>query len=216
MAACMERMIEHQLRARGLTEPRLLEAMARVPRHRFVSPQDVERAYDDCALPLTSGQTISQPYIVAYMTQWLAPAPGQRVLEVGVGSGYQAAVLAELGVRVIGVERHPALAASARDRLAELGYLGRVEVVVGDGTLGWPAQATYDRIIVTAAAPYLPRALVEQIAAGGRIVIPIGPRESQHLYVCDRVGDQLRDVRLIPCRFVPLLGVDGWPSEAEA
>jgi len=206
----IQQMVERQLRGRGIRDERVLGAMAAVPRHRFVRAEDIDRAYDDAALPIEAGQTISQPYIVAWMTQALQLQSGQSVLEIGTGCGYQAAVLVEMGGRVTTVERHEDLAALARRRLADLGYAERAEVVVGDGTLGWPPYAPYDRIIVTAAAPYLPRPLEEQVRPGGRIVIPIGGRENQHLYTCDRLEDRIRDVRQIACRFVPLVGAEGW------
>lgn len=211
-------MVEHDLRRRGVRDPRVLEAMRRVPRHRFVPGMPVERAYADRALPTAEGQTISQPYIVARMTELLHVDPGVRVLEIGTGSGYQAAVLATLGARVVSVERSPALAERARQVLADvLGEIEAVEdgdaavrVVVGDGTLGWPEGAPYDRIMVTAAAPSVPEAYREQLADPGLIVIPLGDREQQYLTVIQRREGQFVQTRDTGCRFVPLVGEAGW------
>jgi protein-L-isoaspartate(D-aspartate) O-methyltransferase len=209
-AAEREQMVVEQLEARGIRDRRVLDALRRVPRHLFVGPQWRDRAYEDMPLPIGERQTISQPYMVALMTEALAPAPGERVLEVGTGSGYQAAVLAELGARVVSVERLPAIAARARDVLDSLGYDDRVTVEVGDGTLGWPASAPYDGIVVTAAGPGLPRPLVEQLAAGGRLVLPIGEEELQTLVRVRRGPSGLAEEYLGECRFVKLIGDYGW------
>lgn len=209
-AAARDRMVERQIAARGVRDPRVLEAMRQVPRHLFVPERHRGEAYADRALPNAEGQTISQPYMVALMTEALAVSPGNRVLEVGTGSGYQAAVLARLGAAVFSIERHPALAAAARTALAEAGS-GQVVVSVGDGSEGLPAEAPFDRILVTAAAPEVPRALQEQLAAGGRLVIPVGPRSMQHLVVVSRLeSGEFRTEASHGCIFVPLVGRYGW------
>lgn len=205
-------MVDRQLRHRGLCDEAVLEAMRVVPRHLFVPKSHRAEAYADRALPTMEGQTISQPYIVALMTQLLRVTAGLRVLEVGTGSGYQAAVLVHLGARVVTVESHATLADSARLRLAGLQLDDRVEVVVGDGTMGWPQQSPYDRIIVTAAAPQTPGALRDQLAGDGRIVIPLGDRSSQQLVVLERRGQRWTEQKQLPCRFVSLVGADGWPE----
>ena len=185
-------MVAEQLEARGIDDPELLRAFATVERHRFV---DGDEPYGDHALPVGSGQTISQPYVVAMMTAAGGPAQGWRganVLEVGTGSGYQAAVLAELGADVTTIERHEALATTARQRLTEAGYGDRVEVVVGDGTQGWPARGPYRSILVTAGGPSVPGPLLEQLdRSGGRLVMPVGNREHQFLTLVVRDGDTL-------------------------
>lgn len=205
------RMVREQIEQRGIRDPEVLEAMRRVPRHLFV---DSAWAYEDRALPLAHGQTISQPFVVALMSQAARPAPGwhgARVLEVGTGSGYQAAVLAELGAAVVSVERDPDLSAQAARNLEAAGYSG-VLTEVGDGTGGWPAGAPYDAIVVTAAGPMIPEPLREQLAAeGGRLVIPIGDREGQWLTLVERHGDEWQDRRLEPVVFVPLIGEHGYP-----
>jgi len=173
-------MVEHQLRRRGIRDERVLAAFLKVPRHKFVRPQDLWVAYDDYPLPIGYGQTISQPYIVALMTELLALKGDERVLEVGTGSGYQAAILAELAKEVITIERIPELARRAQRVLTDLGYRN-VTVLVGDGSLGAPDFAPFDAIIVTAAAPHPPKALLEQLKDGGRLVIPIGDRTLQEL-----------------------------------
>jgi protein-L-isoaspartate(D-aspartate) O-methyltransferase len=203
-------MVDRQLRARGIRNRAVLEAMLRVPRHRFVPPTDRELAYADRALPTADGQTISQPYIVALMTEALGVRGGQRVLEIGAGSGYQGAVLAELGARVVSVETRPALAEAARDLLQDLGYADRIRVVVGDGSLGWPDGAPYERIIVTAAAPHVPAACRRQLADGGRIVIPLGDLQLQKLTTLDMCGGRWTTSTTTACRFVPLVGEDAW------
>jgi len=203
-------MVAEQLQARGIHDPAVLAAVRRVPRHLFVAPSLQERAYDDTPLPIGERQTISQPYMVALMTQALELKGGERVLEVGTGSGYQAAVLAELGARVVSLERIPALAARAREVLGALGYLDRVKVEVADGTLGWPAEAPYDAILVTAGAPQIPRPLLEQLTPRGRLVLPMGEEELQTL-VRIRPGPRgLVEEYLGECRFVKLLGTYGW------
>ncbi|MCC7261918.1 MAG: protein-L-isoaspartate(D-aspartate) O-methyltransferase [Candidatus Latescibacteria bacterium] len=203
-ARLRRRMVEEQLRRRDIAEPEVLRAMGEVPRHLFVPERLREYAYEDHALAIEAGQTISQPYIVAFMTQALQVGKGDRVLEIGTGSGYQAAVLAELGVRLYSIEIVPGLAASARKRLAALGY-DRVEVRLGDGNLGWPEQAPFAAIIVTAAPEHIPPALVSQLAEGGRLVLPVGKGE-QELLRLTRTGGETRVDTLLPVRFVPMTG----------
>jgi len=208
--AARERMIADQLAARGLQDAAVLEAIRRVPRHLFLEPALWERAYDDTPLPIGERQTISQPYMVALMTEALELRAGERVLEVGTGSGYQAAVLCELGAPVVSLERIPALAERARDILARLGYEEQVRVVVADGTLGWPAGAPWDAILVTAGAPQIPRPLIEQLATDGRLVLPMGDDELQTLVRIRRRASGLAEEYLGECRFVKLLGSYGW------
>lgn len=190
----------------GIRDPRVMNAMARVPRDEFVSSADRDAAYGDHALPIGEGQTISQPYVVARMTELLAPEPEHRVLEVGTGSGYQAAVLAELVREVISIERHAALAEAARDRLERLGYRN-VRVIHADASLGYPADAPYDRILITAAAPRIDPAVAQQLTADGRLVAPVGDMEIQELVVRDARG---REERHGAVRFVPLRGEAGF------
>ncbi len=204
-----ERMVRSQLAARGISDVRVLEAMRTVPRHLFVPAHMVGSAYRDSPLPIGQGQTISQPYIVAYMTEQLELKGDERVLEIGTGSGYQAAILSLLADRVVTVERFPGLAQEAQERLAALGY-DNVRVVVGDGSLGWPDEAPYDAIIVTAAAPEVPAPLKEQLADGGRLVAPVGPRWTQELVKIRRVGGEFKVIPLIGVAFVPLIGRHGW------
>jgi protein-L-isoaspartate(D-aspartate) O-methyltransferase len=199
-----------QLRARGIDDERVLDAMAAVPRELFVPPELRVRAYDDAALPIGDGQTISQPYMVALICSLLALRGGERVLDVGTGSGYQAAVLAELGAEVHSIERIPELAAQARGALRDAGYADRVEVHVGDGTLGLPDEAPFAAIAVAAAAPGLPRSLYDQLAERGRLVVPVGPRREQLLEVVVRSPEGPATLRSVPCRFVPLLGAEGF------
>ncbi len=187
--------------------------MSILPRDRFVPSRWRSHAYADEALPLASGQSISQPYMVARMTELLEPRPGYRVLEVGTGSGYQAAVLAQLGCSVVSVERHAALADAARARLEELGLAGAVKIVVGDGSLGRAEDAPFEGIVVTAAAPALPDALAAQLADGGRLVIPVGPRRRQELVLVVRHGDSFERRECGACVFVPLIGESGFPED---
>jgi protein-L-isoaspartate(D-aspartate) O-methyltransferase len=207
--AAKQQMLQRQLRRRGICDPRVLAAMAKAPREQFISPELRHEAYADCALAIDCGQTISQPYMVALMTQALELSGGEKVLEIGTGSGYQAAVLAELVRQVITVERHPDLSAAAGAVLRQLGY-GNVTLIVGDGTLGWPEQAPYDRIIVTAAAAQTPPALLEQLADGGLLVIPVGGADVQMLQAIRRAGPMYKVANLSACRFVPLVGAEGW------
>jgi protein-L-isoaspartate(D-aspartate) O-methyltransferase len=195
----------------GVRNRRVLTAIAAVPRDEFVRDQSKADAWENRALPIEAGQTISQPLIVGLMSQALQLEGEERVLEIGTGSGYQAAVLAELAGEVISLERHASLAEHARELLKSLEY-DNVEVVEGDGTLGWPERAPYDGIIVTAAAPHLPRPLEEQLSMkpGSRIVIPIGRADEQELIVYERTASGLREMSLGPVRFVPLIGKEGW------
>jgi len=203
-------MVERQLRDRGIADARVLAAMERVPRELFVLPDLRDRAYDDAALPIGEGQTISQPYMVARICEELALEGGERVLDVGTGSGYQAAVIAELAGEVHSVERIPALADRARAALAAAGYGDRVHVHVGDGTLGLSAHAPYAAIAVAAAAPEVPAALYEQLEPGGRLVVPVGGRWEQLLDVVVRSPDGPLVAHTVPCRFVPLVGEEGF------
>ena len=208
-------MVVHQLERRGIKDKRVLEAMASVPREAFVPGVPANLAYDDRALPIDAGQTISQPYMVARMTELLEVEDGDCILEVGTGSGYGAAVLARLGARVTTIERHADLADTARERLAAEGVRD-VDVRIGDGSVGAPDEAPWDGIVVTAAAPAIPDALREQLAIGARLVIPVGPRYQQDLIVVERRGsndwDEWSDGAVV---FVPLVGEGGW-SEAES
>ncbi len=208
--ALRERMVATQIRGRGLRNSRLLAAFLHVPRHLFCSPgTSLSAAYADHPLPIEHGQTISQPYIVAEMTSWLELHPGARVLEVGTGSGYQAAILACLAGEVHSIERVPELAELARNRLNLLGFKN-VTVYVGDGAEGRPAAAPFDGIVVTAAAPDTPDPLKQQLAEGGRLVIPVGPRQVQELLIWERHGKRFDLRRAGGCRFVPLIGPHGW------
>ena len=209
--AARARMIADDLIPRGIRDARVLEAMGRVLREAFVPPADHARAYADQALPIGEGQTISQPYMVASMTEALALAGGERVLEIGTGSGYQTAILAELAHEVISVERRPELASRARARLAALGY-HNVQIVIGDGSLGHPGAAPYDAILVTAGAPRLPESLKAQLSEGGRLVIPVGSREHQELRVVRREQEGFVESTRDACVFVPLVGSEGWPG----
>jgi protein-L-isoaspartate(D-aspartate) O-methyltransferase len=203
-------MVLDQLRRRGIQDQRVLAALARVPRERFVPAVIRDQACADRALAIGHGQTISQPFMVGVMTEALKVEPGDRVLEIGTGSGYQAAVLATLGAEVYTVERVPELASTARARLDELGF-GDVRVRVDDGSLGWPGQAPFERIVVTAAAPSVPAPLLEQLSPeGGRLVVPVGARDLQDLVVVERFGNERVTEKMLECRFVPLLGSEGW------
>ena len=204
-----KQMVERQIVAQGVKDARLIAAMKKVPRHLFVPEALQYQAYEDHPLPIGDGQTISQPYMVALMTEALELKGGERVLEIGTGSGYQAAILAELCGKVFTVERIDKIARRARQTLDDLKY-HNIAVRIGDGTLGWAEYAPYDRIIVTAGAPELPKAYWEQLAEGGRIAIPVGDREEQSLIIIDKKnGKELRR-DFGGCVFVPLLGKDGW------
>lgn len=204
-------MVEVQLRRRGIRDERVLQAMLEVPRHEFVPAPYQPEAYDDRPIAIGDGQTISQPYIVAAMTEAARVEPGDKVLEIGTGSGYQAAVLAKLGAQVTTMERIPRLAETARARLSRLGY-GGIQVIAEDGSEGYPQGAPYAAILVTAAAPAVPHVLTGQLDEGGRLVIPVGTLRLQTLQViCKRVnGLSIRD--LDPCQFVPLVGKQAWPE----
>ena len=203
-------MVERQLRRRGIDDERVLAAMGRVPRELFVPPELREEAYEDAALPIGCGQTISQPYMVARICEELALRGGERVLDVGTGSGYQAAVLAELAGEVHSIELVPELAVRAEAALAEAGYGERVVVHVGDGTKGLPERAPFAAIAVAAAAPSVPATLYEQLVPRGRLVVPVGRRRMQYLEVVVRSPEGPAVVRSVPCRFVPLLGEAGF------
>ena len=202
-------MVARQIRERGVCSVRVLAAMEAVPRHLFVPLERVADAYADEALPVGEGQTISQPYVVAASAEALALEGDERVLEVGAGTGYQAAVLSLLAREVIAVETIPTLAESARERLARLGY-SNVRVEEGDGSLGIPSSAPFDAILVSAAAPAVPQPLVDQLADGGRLVIPVGETDHQHLLRIVKEGNHTKEQNLFPCRFVPLVGRFGW------
>jgi len=205
-------MVANQLRNRGITDERVLAAMGAVPREKFV-PDRVQRdAYADEALPIDAGQTISQPFMVARMTEDLRVQPGDRILEIGTGSGYQAAILAWLGAHVTSLERQHALIEPARERLATLDLAGDVTIREADGSLGDPAGAPWDAILVTAGAPAIPDELREQLADGGRLVIPVGDQNRQILTVVTRRGDEWDERADGACIFVPLIGAGGWAS----
>ena len=204
-----ERMVVEQIEARGIHDRAVLAAMRAVPRHRFVEASLQDRAYDDSPLPIGERQTISQPYMVAIMTEALGVRAGARVLEIGTGSGYQAAILAELGTRLVTLERIPVLAERARRVLEMLGY-DEVRVEVADGTLGWAEGAPYDAIVVTAGAPRIPRPLVQQLAPGGCLVLPMGEDDLQTLVRIRRGPAGLVEEYLGECRFVKLFGCYGW------
>jgi len=207
-------MVERQIRQRGIRTPRVLDAMASVPRHLFIPPQLSANAYLDEPLPIGEAQTISQPFMVAAMAEALSLEGSEKVLEVGAGSGYQAAVLSLLAREVTAVESQLALAAAARERLARLGY-SNVRIVEGDGSLGWPADAPYEAILVTAAAPAVPPPLIEQLAEGGRLVIPVGSVKDQELLRVMKIGGEVTQQSLFACRFVPLLGRYGWQQKSK-
>jgi protein-L-isoaspartate(D-aspartate) O-methyltransferase len=204
-------MVAVQLRRRGIHDERVLWAMERVPRHEFVAPAFWGKAYDDDPVPIGEGQTVSQPYIVAYMLEALRIDPDHRVLEVGTGTGYQAALLGELAREVVTIERHARLAETARRNLAGLGY-SNVMVVHGDGTQGYPQRAPYDRIIVAAAAPHIPTSLWDQLSAGGRMILPLGSTGVQEVVLVRKDHGEPLTQRLDGCRFVPLIGKEGFSN----
>ena len=210
-AAQREAMVERQLKRRGIGEELILNAFREVPREAFVSPANAHLAYGDHPLPIEAGQTISQPYIVALMIQAAGLKPGDRVLEVGAGSGYAAAVMSRIARRVVGIERQHALVEVARERMERLGF-GNVEIVEGDGTMGWPSQAPYEAILAAASGSHVPEALIAQIAPGGSIVMPVGdPGWVQKLVKVTRRADgSLDQADLGEVRFVPLIGAEGW------
>ena len=202
-------MVERQLKTRGIFDARVLSAIGKVPREEFISAELREHAYEDRPLAIGCNQTISQPYIVASMLQAAELRPEDRVLELGTGSGYQTALLAEIVSHVTSIERHPELANIARERLSRLGY-AKVEIVVGDGTLGYPSGAPYDVVLVSAAAPQIPQSLVAQLAVGGRMVLPVGSRDLQELVLIRKEEIGVSQVRLDGCAFVPLIGEEGF------
>lgn len=206
-AARRQRMVVEQMKLRDISDQRVLAVLGKVPRHRFVQPEDVSRAYGDHPLPIGYGQTISQPYMVALMTQLLGIKQGDKVLEIGAGSGYQAAVLAEITDQVYTVEIIPELAELADQRLRDLGYAG-VNVKNADGYYGWPEHAPYDAIIVTAAPDHIPQPLIAQLKDGGRLVIPVGPPGwIQTLWFVEKKGDKVSSRQVVDVQFVPLTGV---------
>jgi protein-L-isoaspartate(D-aspartate) O-methyltransferase len=211
MQASRLAMVELQLRNRGIRDERVLQAMSKVPRHQFVAPSFQDRAYDDQPLPIAEGQTVSQPYIVAAMLGWLSLLASDRVLDVGTGSGYQTALLAELVADVFTIERHASLAQAAGELLERLGY-NNIQIRTGDGSLGWPEAAPFDAIVVSAAVPQLPPSLMTQLKEGGRLIAPVGTPEAQELRLIRRVAGEVRTTRLDGCRFVPLLGKEGFSS----
>ncbi len=204
-----ERMVETQIAGRGIQDERVLEAMRKVPRHMFVDEALREQAYNDHPLPIAEKQTISQPYVVALMTESLELTGREKVLEIGTGSGYQSAVLAELADRVFSIERYPDLAYRANSVLQKLGYKN-VIVRVGDGSLGWPDDSPFDGVVVTAGAPKIPQPLVDQLAMGGRLVVPVGDRFGQDLILVRRMAEGIRKTSLGGVRFVDLVGKWGW------
>ncbi len=204
-----ERMVETQIAARGVHDEGVLEAMRRVPRHLFVDEALRDQAYSDHPLPITDNQTISQPYIVALMTESLELSGAEKVLEIGTGSGYQSAVLAELADRVFSIERYPDLAYRANSILRKLGYQNII-VRVGDGSLGWPDDAPFDGIIVTAGTPKIPQPLIDQLNIGGRLVVPVGDRFGQDLILVRKVAEGINKTNLGGVRFVNLVGKWGW------
>ncbi len=208
-AAERHRMVSEQIQKRGVRDEEVLEVLRRIARHFFVPLEFEAQAYEDHPLHIGQGQTISQPYMVGLMTELLALCASDRVLEIGTGSGYQTAVLAELAREVVSVERHPDLAVSAAERLKALGY-ANVTVLSGDGTLGCAEKAPYDAILVTAGAPAIPEALKEQLAESGRLVCPVGGRDIQELIKLERIGGLFRQSCSIQCVFVPLIGAQGW------
>ena len=211
LAARKERMLSDDLAGRGIRDAAVLRAMREVPREKFIPPDMELYAYDDSPLPIAEGQTISQPYIVAYMIEALELRGRERVLEIGTGSGYAAAVLSRCAAEVYTVERIPFLAETARERIQSLGFRN-VTVHLGDGTMGWPDHAPYDAIVVTAGAPDVPAELTEQLAPGGRLVIPVGntPYLQELVRVRRSAEDELRRENLCAVRFVPLIGKEGW------
>ena len=209
-AAERRAMVERQLRRRGIRDERVLEAMAELPRHEFVPPELIAQAYEDHPLPIGGGQTISQPYMVAAMLEALELAGTERVLEVGTGSGYEAALLARLAGHVYTIECDAALARSAKERLSGMGLSAVVDVIEGDGSLGYPPAAPYDGILVAAAAPDVPACCFEQLVEGGRLVVPVGDRDSQELRQIRKCEGKPIVLHLGYCRFVPLRGANGW------
>lgn len=208
-------MVDTQLMPRGIKDRRVLDAMRMVPRHLFVDDSIQYRAYDDMALPIGEGQTISQPYMVAIMTELLQLKGDEKVLEIGTGSGYQAAVLAELSREVFTIERVAVLAKRAEERFQSLGY-NNIYVRVGDGTLGWPEKSPFDRVVITAGSPRIPQPVLEQLSDEGIIVAPIGDYFSQQLTIIKKSKGTLSEQLHTPCMFVPLIGEYGWKKDADS
>jgi protein-L-isoaspartate(D-aspartate) O-methyltransferase len=206
-------MVEHQLRALGIRDEKVLTAMEKVQRHLFIEEHLWDRAYDDCALPTGEGQTISQPYMVAVMTELLELKESDKVLEIGTGSGYQSAILSLLAAEVYTIERIKSFALKAQDLFKKLGYKN-IHVIAGDGTLGLPEHSPFDCIIVTAASPKIPEVYIDQLKINGRLVIPVGSRFSQILYQVKKTSSGIHTSSSTPCVFVPLIGKHGW-SETE-
>lgn len=206
-------MVEEQLIRRGIEDGRVLEAMESVPRHLFVSDELIDTAYSDCALPIGEGQTISQPYMVAEMTELLELKGNEIVLEIGTGSGYQTAILSQLAGEVFSIERIPSLAEKAKQRLLDIGCRN-VHIIISDGTKGLPEHAPYDGIIVTAGAPEVPQSYLDQLRENGRLVIPVGGRYSQVLYRIVKTPEGVEKHMSTACVFVPLVGRDGWDEES--
>lgn len=204
-------MVEEQIIARGIKNKKVLEAFYKVPRHRFISDELRDNAYSDYPIPIGEGQTISQPYIVALMTECLDLSGAEKVLEIGTGSGYQTAILSELTKRVYSIERVTNLAKRAEAVLNELGYKN-IWIKIGDGTLGWPEESPFDRVIITAASPHIPPPLVEQLSEKGKIVIPLGETFSQVLTVAEKKNNKLQYQQVCGCVFVPLVGKYGWKN----
>lgn len=209
-----EEMVRTQIKHRGVRDPRVLNAMLQVPREWFLPAHIADQAYRDCALPIECDQTISQPYIVAHMTELLELEPTDRVLEIGTGSGYQTAILALIADKIFTIERHPELSRLATERLARLGH-DNVHYLVGDGSLGWPAHAPYDAILVTAGAPDIPISLTQQLDLHGRLIIPIGGPATQILVKLKRTETGYERDEHTPCRFVKLVGKEGWQYSAD-
>jgi protein-L-isoaspartate(D-aspartate) O-methyltransferase len=205
------KMIDEQLRARGIQDQNVLDAMGTVPRERFLPPEYRDLAYQDRALPHSCGQTVSQPYMVAVMTEALQLQPTDRVLEIGTGSGYQTAILSPLASAIFSVERIKEMSDSAYGALSELSC-DNVRLRVGDGTVGWPEEAPFHAILVTAGAPGVPESLLTQLAVGGRLVIPVGDRSIQELFRVTRTKEGHETEKLLSCRFVPLIGEEGWEA----
>jgi protein-L-isoaspartate(D-aspartate) O-methyltransferase len=206
-----QRMVERQIEARGIHNASVLAAMREIPRHHFIPPPHDQAAYDDNALPIGNGQTISQPYIVALMTELIRPEPSDNVLEIGAGCGYQAAILSRLVQWLTTIERIPAVAVLARNNLKSLG-IQNVEVIEGDGTEGYPQNAPYNGIMITAATPEIPKTLIDQLAEGGRLVAPVGGRDLQELVTLEKQGDKMIPQYHGGVRFVPLIGKHGWEN----
>jgi protein-L-isoaspartate(D-aspartate) O-methyltransferase len=205
-------MVEQQIRRRGISDSRILDIMEKLPREKFVPEGSASQAFNDQALSIDCGQTISQPYMVASMTDALDVSATHRVLEIGTGSGYQAAILSQLAKHVYTIDRHTPLVESARRRI-EAFEIHNISFKVGDGSKGWAEQAPFDRIMVTAAAPEVPQTLVNQLVDGGRMVIPVGSAFEQTLTVVERIGDKTHEMPRFPCRFVKFVGSEAWPSE---